>query len=103
MNNTVNQYRRFISSFYFYEGARVTVGIMLPVLIGIYFRQTSWGIAAAIGALAAAITDFPGPIHHRINGILAVTACVFGITIITGSIIQHPMVLSLCMATVLLK
>lgn len=98
MNIQVNQYRRFVTSFYFYEGARVTVGIMLPVLIGIYFRQTSWGIAAAIGALAAAITDFPGPIHHRINGILAVTACVFGITIITGSIIQHPLLLGIFIA-----
>jgi len=98
MHTQVNQYRRFVTSFYFYEGARVTVGVMLPVLIGIYFRHTSWGIAAAIGALAAAITDFPGPLHHRINGIMAVTGCVFGITLISGIIIHHPLLLGILIA-----
>lgn len=71
---------------------------MLPVLIGIYFRHSAWGIAAAIGALAAAITDFPGPLHHRINGMLAVSASVFGITLITGGILHHPFLLGLFIA-----
>lgn len=89
-HHTWQAWRRFLSSFYFYEGLRVTIGILLPVLLGIYFRQSSWGIAAAIGALAAAITDFPGPIHHRVNGMVTVTACVFGITLLTGPLLPHP-------------
>ncbi|MCC6762282.1 MAG: FUSC family protein [Chitinophagaceae bacterium] len=92
------QYRRFMHSFYFYEGMRLTVGIMLPVLLGIYFRHNSWGIAAAIGALAAGITDFPGPIHHRINGIVAVSFSVVGITLITGQLIHHPWALGVFIA-----
>lgn len=92
------QYRRFVHSFYFYEGVRLTVGIMLPVLLGIYFRQSSWGVAAAVGALAAGITDFPGPIHHRINGIVAVSLSVVGITLITGQLIHHPWALGVFIA-----
>lgn len=64
---------------------------MLPVFLGIYLRHTSWGIAAAIGALAAAITDFPGPLHHRVNGILAVAGSVLIITLTTGMVIHHPL------------
>lgn len=94
----IQGYRRFINSYYFYEGLRVTLGVMLPVFIGIYFRHTSWGIAASVGALAAAITDFPGPLHHRINGMVAVTFCVFGITLLTGSIIHHPLLLGIFIA-----
>jgi uncharacterized membrane protein YccC len=91
--------RRFFSSFYFYEGVRVTIGIMLPVFLGIYLRHTSWGIAAAIGALAAAITDFPGPLHHRVNGILAVAGSVLLITLVTGLVIHHPLWLGLFIAS----
>ncbi|MCU0395413.1 MAG: FUSC family protein [Chitinophagaceae bacterium] len=94
----LQDYRRFITSYYFYEGVRVTFGIMLPVLLGIYFRQSAWGIAAAIGALAAAITDFPGPLHHRINGMLAVTACVGSITLATGQLINSPVWLGVFIA-----
>ena len=98
MQDALVPYRRFVNSHYFYEGVRLTLGIMLPVLLGFYFRQSGWGLAAAMGALAAGITDFPGPIHHRINGIVVVTIAVFGIIVITGSLISQPVWLGLWVA-----
>lgn len=56
---------------------------MLPIIISLYFRQLSWGVLAAIGALAAGITDVTGPPHHRVNGILATSGFLFGSVIIT--------------------
>jgi uncharacterized membrane protein YccC len=83
MQEILLQYRRFVSSHYFYEGLRLTVSILAPVFAGAYLGHIELGVSAGLGALAVGIVDFAGPVHHRINGMTAAVitaACVTGIT-----------------------
>ena len=66
----VKEYRSFISSHYFHEGVRVTSGILIPSLTLGYFGHIETGINISLGALAVSISDNPGPIRHRRNGMI---------------------------------
>ena len=62
------QYRNFINGRYFNEGIRMTAGIVLPALILGYFDMLDIGVIMSTGALCVSVTDSPGPVHHRVNG-----------------------------------
>ncbi len=79
----LKQYRSFISSQYLSEGVRVTVAILVPVLILGYYNQLAVGMTIALGALSVNITDIPGPIHHRKNGLIACNLIIFAVALIT--------------------
>ncbi len=98
INSIVQQYRRFTSSYSFYEGMRLMASIMMPVFIGAYFDNVSLGISAGIGALAAGITDVVGPFHHRANGMAAAIISSFAVTLITGLLLPHPILLGIWIA-----
>jgi uncharacterized membrane protein (TIGR01666 family) len=80
----VKEYRSFISSHYLNEGVRITVGVLTPVLLLGNLGMLETGIAVGLGALAVSITDSPGPIHHRRNGMIACAIIVFLVALITG-------------------
>lgn len=61
-------YRNFINGRYFSEGIRMTAGIVLPALVLGYFNMLNIGVILSTGALCVSVTDSPGPVHHRING-----------------------------------
>lgn len=82
------EYRRFINSHYLSEGVRITAGILLPSLLFGYLDLLSTGIIISLGALAVSITDNPGPIHHRRNGLLACCAIIFAVALIVGFALQ---------------
>ncbi len=77
-------YANFFSTHYFYEGIRITVGIMVPVLLAARFNDIGLGLAMALGALCVSIADNAGPVHHRINGMLATIGFVFIASVATG-------------------
>src|SRR4051812_18732661 len=79
----VKTYKSFINSHYLSEGVRITAGVILPALAFGYFDLLSTGIIFSLGALFVSVTDSPGPIHHRQNGMLA---CIAGILIATLTI-----------------
>lgn len=79
----IKEYRSFISSHYLSQGIRVTAGIALPAILFNYFHLLSVGILVSLGAMAVSITDLPGPIHHRRNGMLACTLIIFLVTLLT--------------------
>jgi uncharacterized membrane protein YccC len=62
------QYKNFINGRYFSEGIRMTAGIVLPALILGYFDMLDIGVVMSTGALCVSVTDSPGPVHHRVNG-----------------------------------
>jgi len=64
------RYGSFFSTHSFYEGVRITVGILVPILVATLFDEIGWGLAMAIGAMCISLTDNAGPMHHRINGML---------------------------------
>ncbi|MEO7310597.1 MAG: FUSC family membrane protein [Chitinophagaceae bacterium] len=86
----LKEYRSFISSHYLNDGIRMTAGILLPALVFGHFNMLTIGITVALGAMAVSITDNPGPIQHRRNGLTISALLVFLIAIITGFTMQVP-------------
>ncbi|GEO10322.1 FUSC family protein [Segetibacter aerophilus] len=76
----IKTYKSFINSHYLSEGVRITTGVVLPALAFSYFDMFSVGIVISLGALFVSVTDSPGPIHHRKNGM---AVCIAGILIVT--------------------
>jgi uncharacterized membrane protein (TIGR01666 family) len=80
----IKEYRRFIYSHYLADGVRITAGVLLPSLILGYYGHLQLGIFISLGALCVSITDNPGPIHHRRNGLLICSAMIFGVALMVG-------------------
>jgi len=73
-NDYLKEVQKFTTSQYWSTGVRITAGVMVPTLI---FAKNDWliaGLPFLWGALFASLTDAPGPIHHRRNGLLASAA-----------------------------
>ena len=85
----IKEYRRFINSHYLADGIRITAGVLLPSLILGYFGHLSTGIFLSLGAVCASITDNPGPIHHRRNGLLACCGIIFFVALLVGFSLQE--------------
>ena len=94
----VKEYRSFISSHYLNEGIRITVGVLSPVLLMSIFGAIETGITIALGAMAVSITDNPGPIHHRRNGMMACAGIIFLVCIITGFTSAIPWLFTIILA-----
>lgn len=84
----IKEYRRFINSHYLADGFRITTGVLLPALIAGYFGQLQLGIFISLGALCVSITDNPGPIHHRRNGLLICCGVIVIVALLVGFALQ---------------
>ena len=93
--NYVNEFKKFITGQYLTKGLRVTVGAILPALVLYQFNWLSVGIALPLGALMVSLTDSPGPIHHRRNGMLASNILNFTVAIIIGYTRSYPWLLAI--------
>lgn len=62
----------------------MTAGVMVPVLLLSSYGYLSLGVTIALGAMCVGLTDNPGPIHHRRNGMLITMVLLFVTTLITG-------------------
>lgn len=80
----VKEYKSFINSHYLSEGVRMTAGIVLPALVLSYFNLLAAGTVVSLGAMSVSITDNPGPIHHRKNGMLACIIINSIVALLTG-------------------
>jgi len=80
----LKEYRSFISSHYLADGVRITAGVLIPALVFGYYGHLATGITVALGAMVVSITDNPGPIHHRRNGLFIAAGFAFAVSIITG-------------------
>jgi uncharacterized membrane protein (TIGR01666 family) len=68
----------------FADGLRVTLGILLPALLLSQFNRFEAGLTVSLGAVCASLTDIPGPVIHKRNGLWICTALVFVVAILTG-------------------
>lgn len=91
----IKEYKSFINSHYLSEGLRMTAGIVLPAVILGYFNLLSAGTVVALGAMSVSITDTPGPIHHRRNGMVACIIINTFISLLTGFANPYPFMLGL--------
>ena len=89
----LKEYKSFISSHYLSDGIRITAGIVLPAVLLNYFNLLAVGVVVSLGAMSVSITDTPGPIQHRKNGMLACTIINTIIVVVTGFTAPHPYLL----------
>lgn len=84
MQDFVKSYKQFSTSYYVRDGMRITLAIMLPIIVFSMFGDIRAGVTTALGVLCVSICDSPGPLHHRINGMLLAISLVFTVVMITG-------------------
>ncbi len=75
------KYVNFINGRYASEGVRITVGILLPSFVMLYFDMLPVGIVLSVGALCVSVADAPGAVKHRVAGMFACSLLVTAITI----------------------
>ena len=93
--NYITEFKKFITGQNLTKGVRITVGSVLPAVILYEFDLLSVAIALPLGALMVSLTDSPGPIHHRRNGMLVSNAFNFVIALIIGFTRYYPWLLAI--------
>jgi uncharacterized membrane protein (TIGR01666 family) len=94
----IKEYKSFINSHYLGEGVRITAGIVLPALVLNHFNLLAVGVVVALGAMTVSITDNPGPIHHRKNGMVACIIINTIIATVTGFVAPYAFLLGTLIA-----
>ncbi|PUZ25710.1 hypothetical protein DCC81_15700 [Chitinophaga parva] len=81
--------KRFIFSYHFSNGLRMTIGVVLPSVVFYYLGRLDIGIALSTGALCTGISDVPGTAVHKRNGLLISTALNTVVALGTGLAIPY--------------
>src|SRR5688500_5174841 len=80
----LKKYKSFLYSYYLSAGVRITIGVVLPALVLSFFDMLQIGTAISVGALCVSVTDNPGPIHHRRNGMLVCLLLLIAVATLTS-------------------
>lgn len=91
----VQQIRYFLFSQYFSDGIRITLEIIIPAIIFSYLGEMETGLALSLGALCVSISDGPGPVRHKRNGMLFCNILVFISAYLTGMLNGNALTLGL--------
>jgi uncharacterized membrane protein (TIGR01666 family) len=89
------QIRYFLFSQYFADGVRITLEIIIPALVFAYMGNLETGLALSLGALCVSISDGPGPVVHKKNGMFFCNLFVFISALLTGFLNHNPVTLGL--------
>jgi uncharacterized membrane protein (TIGR01666 family) len=76
--------RKFLNSQYVYTGVRITAGVLIPAMVLYHYDLLAVAMGVPLGALFLALPDNPGPLHHRINGMIAGIIINFCVLVIAG-------------------
>ena len=76
--------KKFLNSQYVYTGVRITAGVLIPAMVLYHYDLLAVMMGVPLGALFIALPDNPGPIHHRINGMIAGILINFCVLVIAG-------------------
>ena len=86
--NYQQQLKKFITSQHLYTGVRVSGSVLIPSMILFHFGLLGSMIALPMGALFTSLSDNPGPVHHRWNGLKA-GVVLNVLMIVFGSLTRH--------------
>lgn len=89
----VREIQKFTTSQYWSTGVRITAGVMIPTLVMVKMGWLTEGLPFLWGSLFVSVTDMPGPIHHRRNGMLAAIVLNSLLVFITILIRDYPVLL----------
>lgn len=84
MRKQAREVQYFLYSQAFADGSRTTLAILLPALTGSYLGYFQAGMTMALGALCVSLTDAPGPLLNKRNGMLACALATFVVAAITA-------------------
>ena len=76
--------RYFLFSQYLADGIRVTLEIVIPSVVFSLLGHIETGIMISLGALCVSISDGPGPVVHKRNGMFYCNIFVFIMSLVTG-------------------
>lgn len=76
--------QRFFNTQAFADGVRATFAILLPALVGMYLGYFEAGIIISLGAMSVSLTDAPGPIADKRNGMLICNLLLFLTILLTA-------------------
>ncbi|GAB4091298.1 FUSC family membrane protein [Flaviaesturariibacter terrae] len=82
--------RYFLYSQAFADGLRTTVAILVPALAGFYSGHFELGMTLSLGALCLSLTDAPGPVTNKRNGMLVAAIALFVTALLTSFARLHP-------------
>jgi uncharacterized membrane protein YccC len=80
----LREIQKFTTSQYLNSGLRITAGVMIPLLVLVKAGWLSVAIPFLWGALFVSLTDTPGPIHHRRNGMMVAIVLNAASVLLTG-------------------
>ncbi|SNC75470.1 TIGR01666 family membrane protein [Hymenobacter gelipurpurascens] len=84
MNDQTRNFQYFFSSQDFSDGLRTTLSILIPgVALGM-MGQLEAGMTVSLGAVCLSLTDSPGPVVHKRNGMLAAILLLPLVAFLTG-------------------
>ena len=89
------QIRYFLFSQYLADGVRVTLEIIIPALVFSLLGYLELGFTISLGALCVSISDGPGPVVHKRNGMLYCNIFVFIMALITGLVNNNMLLLGI--------
>src|SRR5690606_2984831 len=92
--NRAKEIQNFFYSQYFADGLRITFGALTPALIFSWFGNLQVGITISLGAMVVGLSDTPGPLNHRRNGMLLCTVAVFISALVTNLVNDFPALLT---------
>ncbi len=98
LKKNTQQLRYFIFSQYLADGIRITLEIIIPVIIFAQFGRMTMGITIATGAFCVSICDIPGAMDSKRNGMLYCIGFIFIMSLLTGFMNHHIVLLGLLVA-----
>ncbi len=84
MQHQAREIKYFFYSQAFADGFRTSFAILLPALVGLYFNFFQVGLTISLGCMSVSLTDAPGPVIHKRNGMLFCSAFIFIVAVLTG-------------------
>jgi len=88
--------QKFVTSQYFFNGSRVTAGVIIPAYVLYHFNLLLAMTAIPMGALCVSLTDNPGPFKYRRNSLLASLVIDLIVVLITSLVYTQPLLVILC-------
>ena len=91
---TTNKLKNFLSSQNLYTGIRMTAAGLIPAFILYHYDLLVSMMALPLGAVFIGVTDSPGPVHHRINSLIACILLSVAIILLAGSLQANPLLVT---------
>lgn len=92
--------KNFFYGQYFYDGIRITLGSIIPLIVCAILEQFAIGTIMSLGALVIGLADTPGAISHRRTGMIASLLLCFVTSLLTAVVNDSVVAMTITLAIV---